>query len=347
MTGLFPVHHDGGESGASAAAGRNAMKVSVGTFNLNNLFSRYNFEGEIDAIQEGDTSVDSQVLYRFGPQDTFKIRSYMGKLVKAKDEAGTAKIAGRIWKMDLDVLAVQEVEDIDTLRNFNRDHLAGKYSHVVLVEGNDPRLIDVGVLSRLPIGAVTSWQQAIHREDPDQPVFGRDLLEVEIMNATRSNKLFTLFINHLKSHYVDFREDPIAGEEASNQRRRRQAETLATIVKARTRPGSKYIVLGDMNDATDSPFLQAFASDAILHLTNALVAPKESGEMKKDTPAPPTTAWTHRFKQAGQPAKYELYDQIWLSPALANRLTESWILRRESLSGDGSDHDPAWVVLEV
>ena len=85
------------------------MRVTVGTFNLNNLFSRYNFEGEIDAIQSQDTSVDSQVLYRFGPQDTFKVRSYMGKLVKAKDEADTLKIAGRIWEMDLDG---QEVEDI-------------------------------------------------------------------------------------------------------------------------------------------------------------------------------------------------------------------------------------------
>lgn len=323
------------------------MRVSVGTFNLNNLFSRYNFEGEIDAIQQGETSVDTQVLYRFGPQDTFKIRSYMGKLVKAKDEADTTKIAARIWEMDLDVLAVQEVEDIDTLRNFNRDHLAGKYPHVVLVEGNDPRLIDVGVLSKLPIGGITSWQQAAHRDEPGAPVFGRDLLEVDILNATRSKKLFTVFVNHLKSHYVDFREDPVAGEQSSNLRRRRQAEMVASIVKARTRPNSKYIVLGDMNDPAESPLLTAFASDPALGLVNALVAPKELGEMKKDTPPPASTSWTHRFKVSGQPARYELYDQIWLSPALAASHVESWIYRRENLTGDGSDHDPAWVVLDM
>jgi endonuclease/exonuclease/phosphatase family metal-dependent hydrolase len=323
------------------------VKVSVGTFNLNNLFSRYNFEGEIDAIQKDDTSVDSQVLYRFGPRDTFKIRSYMGRLVKAKDEADTLKIAGRIWEMDLDVLAVQEVEDIDTLRSFNRDHLAGKYPHVALVEGNDPRLIDVGVLSKLPIGGITSWQQATHREDPGVPVFGRDLLEVDIMGPTRSRKLFTIFVNHLKSHYVDFREDPVAGEEANSQRRRRQAEMVATIVKARTRPSSKYIVLGDMNDPAESPLLEAFTSDSNLRLVNALAAPQEMGVMKKDDPPPASTAWTHRFKQSGKPAQYELYDQIWLSPPLAERLAESWILRRENLTGDGSDHDPAWVVLDV
>lgn len=323
------------------------MKVTVGTFNLNNLFSRYNFEGEIDAIHNGETSVDSQVLYRFGPQDTFKIRSYMGRLVKVKDEADTLKIAGRIWEMDLDVLAVQEVEDIDTLRAFNRDHLAGKYPHVVLVEGNDPRLIDVGVLSRLPVGGVTSWQQATHREDPDVPVFGRDLLEVDVMNPTRSKKLFTLFVNHLKSNYVDFREDPAAGQQANSQRRRRQAEMVASIVKARTRPSSSYAVLGDMNDAPESPLLQAFTSDPSLGLANALVAPNELGVMKKDNPPPASTAWTHRFKQSGKPAQFELYDQVWLSPPLADKLAESWIMRRENLGGDGSDHDPAWVVLDL
>lgn len=65
--------------------------------------------------------------------------------------------------MDLDVLAVQEVEDIDTLRQFGRDDLGGLYPHVVLIEGNDPRLIDIGLLSKLPVGGVTSWQHALIR----------------------------------------------------------------------------------------------------------------------------------------------------------------------------------------
>ena len=42
-------------------------------------------------------------------------------------------IKDRIVDMDLDVLAVQEVENIDILKEFNRDKLGSLYKHVVLI----------------------------------------------------------------------------------------------------------------------------------------------------------------------------------------------------------------------
>jgi endonuclease/exonuclease/phosphatase family metal-dependent hydrolase len=323
------------------------MNVTVGTFNLNNLFSRYNFEGEIDAIKKTETSVDSEITYQFGSEDTYRIRTYLGRLVKAKYDADTTRIADRIKAMNIDVLAVQEVEDIDILKEFNRDHLDGMYPYVVLIDGNDPRLIDVGILSRLPIGGVTSWQQAVHPDDPEKPVFGRDLQQVEILSPTRSRKLFTLFNNHLKSHFVDFREDPVTGQQANSLRRARQAAMIAEIVKAETRPSSSFIILGDMNDPPESPDLHAFVADTELNLVNALVNPVETRPPKADTPPPSSPAWTHRFKPSGQPAQYELYDQIWLSSPLARKQTGAWIDRRQRHGGDGSDHDPAWVELSL
>ena len=322
------------------------MKVTVGTFNLNNLFSRYNFKGEIAAIESGHTELASTVSYNFTDAETYRIRTFRGRLVKGKPRAERDTIAGRILTMNVDVLAVQEVEDIDTLDLFAREQLEGLYPFRVLVEGNDPRLIDLGLLSRFPISAVTSWRHRVHPADPGQPVFSRDLLQVEILNPTRTRVLFTLFNNHLKSHYVPFDEDPVAGAAAANQTRQRQAEIVAEIVRERLRPHSRYVIVGDMNDPPDSEWMEPLV-DSPLGLVDALTHPVETRPAKADTPPPPGPAWTHRFKESGQPARYELFDHIWLSPALAANQTGAWIDRRTKHSGDGSDHDPAWIELNL
>lgn len=180
------------------------MRIKVGTFNLNNLFSRFNF-----TAQAGDeVELEATTTFSFTDPQQFKLRTYRGRLIKGKPKASREKIAARIAAMDLDVIAVQEVEDVDTLNQFAREDLAGAgYHHIVLVEGNDPRLIDVGLLSRLPIGAVTSWRHAVAPDSPAEPVFSRDLLEVEILNSGRTKRLLTLYNNHLKSHFVPFGED--------------------------------------------------------------------------------------------------------------------------------------------
>ena len=85
--------------------------------------------------------------------------------------------------MDVDVLTVQEVEHIGILKRFNRDHLEKLYPHVVLIEGNDQRFIDVGILSKLPIGAIVSYQTAARPDEPNRRVFSRDLLQVEILGS--------------------------------------------------------------------------------------------------------------------------------------------------------------------
>lgn len=61
--------------------------------------------------------------------------------------------------------------------------------------------------------------------------------------------------------------------------------------------------------------------------------------------APPHTNWTHRYKESGQPADYQLYDQIWVSNALAGRVAGAWIYSRKYLTEEGSDHDPARIEL--
>lgn len=323
------------------------MQISVGTFNLNNLFSRYNFKGEIKAIKDNSTTVNSQISYEFTDGDVYRFRTFMGKLVKAKNIKDTETIADRILRMNVDVLAVQEVEDIDILKQFNNEYLNGLYKYVVLIEGNDPRLIDVGILSKYPIGQIVSWQQAVHKSNPDKKVFGRDLLQVDILSKSRTKKLFTIFNNHLKSQFIPFGQNKVKGEKSNNLRRKHQSEVMKDIILSQMRPNSKFIILGDMNDSPNSKPLKPFIKNADLDLFNALKSPKETRPSKHDTPMPSTTAWTHRFKEPGKPAKYELFDQIWLSKSLKFKFVESWIDRRTKHKGDGSDHDPSWIILEL
>jgi len=326
------------------------MRVKVGTFNLNNLFSRFNFSASINEIQDAGTDAAAMsVRYEFTGDDPVRIRQFRGALIRAKDEVDTQRIADRVLEMDVDVLAVQEVENIDILKDFNRRFLNGLYEFQMLHEGNDPRFIDVGFLSKLPVGSIASFQTAVHPDRPDEPVFGRDLLEMEILNSTGTRRILTIYNNHLKSHFVPFNQDPVEGARKANERRARQAATVARIVEARTRPDTRYIITGDMNDPPASEFLEPL-TQSNLGIVDGLSNPTQTRANKPETdPAdePTTTAWTHRFKASGEPPRHELLDHIWLSPSLADRLEGAFIDRRKLHGGDGSDHDPAWVELDL
>jgi exonuclease III len=251
--------------------------------------------------------------------------------------------------MNCDVLCVQEVENIDALRLFNRTYLADPYRYEVLIEGNDPRFIDVGVLSRLPVANLTSHRFETHPAAPFVPIFGRDLLEVDVLTATRSRRLLTVFVNHLKSQFIRHDDpDPASTRAASDLRRSRQAETVARVVAARTRPSSRYLILGDMNDAPEAATLEPMVDGLVDALAN-VVESRPPPSVKNPEDEPPGVRWTHRFPVSGGPDHYALFDQIWASPALENKIAHAEIERRPrwtaAARGVGSDHDPVWVRL--
>ncbi|MDM5270800.1 endonuclease/exonuclease/phosphatase family protein [Sulfurovum sp. zt1-1] len=324
------------------------MIIRVGTFNLNNLFSRFNFQANIDEIPNGEAG-GIELTFE---QNEFSVRTFMGRLVHSKSVVDTVKIARRITDvMNADVLAVQEVEHIEILKQFNKEYLHDLYPYIALVEGNDPRLIDVAVMSKLPIGTIVSHQTAIHPDSPHKRVFGRDLLQVEILDHNRE-KLFTLYNTHLKSHFVPHDQDPIEGAKNANNRRKQQAEIISQIISKMERPNSRFILTGDMNDPPYSEFLSPMLTVDDLPLVNALANPAETRPPKAETPGhgpgPQTSAWTHRFiPPRPDLPQYELFDQIWVSQALADRFVNPTIDRRTTHGGDGSDHDPAWIDLNL
>ena len=76
---------------------------------------------------------------------------------------------GRVVQaVNADVLLTVEVEDRLTLQRFNDQVLAGlnaAYPYNILVDGNDERGIDVGILSRFPIRSVRSHIHRFHGRD--------------------------------------------------------------------------------------------------------------------------------------------------------------------------------------
>jgi len=108
-------------------------------------------------------------------------------------------LATIIQSADCDILALQEVENIEVITWFNSVCLGGMYREAVLIEGNDPRGIDVAVLSKLPLGNVKSFRDREITDWLDGPrkCFSRDLLAVQWTDPR--GRTWNLLTTHLKS----------------------------------------------------------------------------------------------------------------------------------------------------
>jgi len=290
-----------------------ASRLKLGTFNINNLFDRFS-----DPYNKEDQGYRMHQRYR-RPLELINIW----------------KRAQLILAQQPDVLALQEVENRGALWEFNASQLGNHFQHLALVEGNDFRGIDVAVTSRLPLGRLTSYQFRYHPDSPadDHTVFSRDLLEVEILHRQRTGVLFTLFVNHLKSKYVDSRvrgEARAEKERRDDACRRLQVQTTADIVLERFQGVSepRYAIVGDFNDTPDS---EALAPLAVLGCYDVL----------EDLPA--SERWTIQFQRRKQQ-----FDYILLSPALHACLAPGSVCvdAKEGMS-EASDHRPVYVELEI
>src|SRR5262245_1501104 len=151
--------------------------LRIATFNCENLFARFKFEAGIDP------SVASS--------DGFTVNETTFGFLNDTEKALTAKA---IRAADADVIALQEVDNHAVLKRFRNQRLQGMgYIHTMLIDANDPRHIDVAILSRVPIVAVRSYQ---HLRSGSQPLFSRDCLEADVLAQGRR---LTFFVNHFKS----------------------------------------------------------------------------------------------------------------------------------------------------
>jgi endonuclease/exonuclease/phosphatase family metal-dependent hydrolase len=312
------------------------MSLTLGTFNLNNLFSRWNFKASIEEYETGSWPVLKK-------EAGFWVRRYRGRLILPKSEAMTERLAARIRKAEPDILACQEVEDREVLEKFREERLGRRYPWQVLVEGNDPRLIDVALTSKLPLGEVRSYQHWVHPKLETEPVFRRDLLQVEVLSKDRQRRLFWVFVAHLKSKFVDWRlKDPQARARAQREAarlRRLEAETMAAIIGSRMGPRELYVVCGDLNDTPESPALDPLLGTGQGALTLVNVVARDVPEAER---------WTASHKEAGQERRFEQIDYILVPRWAEGNIAGTRVDRRRTgiTVADGSDHDPVYAQIE-
>ena len=326
------------------------MRLRVCTFNIENLFTRFQFTGFSDDRAAGYLPPIVQFLGDYGDGDLSKFDDFK-RLVEtaaiAQDDDHRQHTALAFGAADADVYCLQEVDSIDALRRFMfayvRKITKDKYPTVILQEGNDPRGIDVACVTRdirpayarshatLTVGNIKNKPDvqallSIHEpakkkaDDLSGPIFRRDCLELEVaVGDTR----VTLMNCHFKS----------MGGRSKNKVGMRQLEAVAVrhlINEKFDDPATAlWAVCGDLNshrgdlklmaDGTDSfrpdQTDRDKSSDGDVSGIDPLLA--DGFGVNLVAQLAETDRWTHYY--SGDRTKSQL-DYIIASPALAAKM---------------------------
>jgi endonuclease/exonuclease/phosphatase family metal-dependent hydrolase len=270
------------------------MKIRIATFNCENLFARFKFGANISPQDASLNGFDINDL-AFSLHDPVK-RTITGRAIKA---------------LKADVVVLQEVENLDVLKRFRTGFLGGfsAYPHVMLVDGNDPRFIDVAILSRYPIMHARSYQHVKTSPQARAFVFSRDCLEADI---NLDGKTITVFANHFKSM--------IGGRDKTREKRLVQVQTVKKIIEERfgkSNPGKKsFVVLGDFNDYLETGDEGASSLPELVqwkHVENVVAR------------LDPAEQWTHFYAKGNE---YRQLDYVLVSKSLKPKVTSVEIERR-------------------
>jgi len=145
----------------AAAQIQPAMSVTIMAFNVQNLFDNADDPGKDDKAYLPSAAKQSDA--HLGACNAIEVRSWREECLHLdwSDEAVDFKL-GRLAETikqvgdgeGPDIIALQEVENVDILDRLRNEYLANSgYGSPILIEGTDRRGIDVAFLSRLPLAS--------------------------------------------------------------------------------------------------------------------------------------------------------------------------------------------------
>jgi endonuclease/exonuclease/phosphatase family metal-dependent hydrolase len=243
-------------------------------------------------------------------------------------------------EVDADVMCIVETENRIALNRFNEvvvPKVGGQaYGHVMVIDGNDDRGIDVGIMTRQGFAI----KSIVSHVDDDNKVFSRDCPEYTI--KTPSGRTLLVMVNHFKSKGY-------GSQASSNAKRLKQAQKVRDIYDERIKQGYNYVAIaGDLNDTPDSWPLEPLLEDG--ELVDVMAHAKFSGDGRPGT--------------HGNGTKSGKLDYILMSPKLAGKVQAAGIERRGVWGGKhgtlfphfaeivaekdaASDHAALWVDLSI
>jgi endonuclease/exonuclease/phosphatase family metal-dependent hydrolase len=223
------------------------------------------------------------------------------------DDTAMRMTAQVIRDVGADVIGIVEAENRPALKGFSDTILplvdAEPYAQVMLIDGNDPRGIDCGLMARGGF-SIVSMLSHVDAADEDGTIFRRDCPEYHL--RTPNGGRLVVLVNHFKSKSG-------GGGTAT---RRREAKEAARIYARLRDAGHKMVALvGDLND---------FPPDNPDHPLSALLDGTDLTDISE----------LAGHNNGGRPGTFggstarEKIDYILLSPALRERAGASGVFRR-------------------
>lgn len=225
---------------------------------------------------------------------------------EAVNEIATQMTARVIQDLNADILGLVEAEDRIALTRFDTQillPLGTPYEQIMLIDGNDERGIDVGIMTRngYRIERIVSH---VNDAASGNRIFSRDCPEYTITNG--ATQLLVL-LNHFKSKGFGNQVD-------NNSRRKAQATRVRQIYDQRRAEGVTNIgVMGDFNDTPDSDPLKPLLGNGS-DLKDIFTHPAFAGDGRPGTFANGTAS--------------QKIDYLLLSPALFAKVTAGGVERR-------------------